>query len=808
MTISAMQVSFTGGEWSPSLHARVDLAKYASAVRTCKNFVVHPHGGVSNRAGTQFIAEVKDSSKTVRLIPFQFSVTQGYVLEFGDTYMRVYKDGGQVLLDSPPAAYNAGTTYDQGDHVSYGGANYYSLAGSNTGNTPSSSPSWWYTLTDDIVEVKTPYAEADLATLKFTQSYDVLFLTHPSYPPYELSRTDHDEWTLTQISFGSSIAAPTGLSRTGSSTPTTNFKVTAVTEEGEESAPSSAKAIGPTDTLTWSAVTGADHYNVYKIQNGIYGWVGEAGSTSFTDSNYVPDMDFTAPKVKTPFGSSSNYPGVCEFFEQRLLFGRTNSKPQTIWGSQTGNFRNFNISSPLQDDDSFNFTLSALQVNEVRALVSLDDLIVLTSGGEWKMTAGSNSDAVTPTSVDLKPQSRWGSSHVRPLVIGNTVLFVDGSGAVVRDLLYSLEEDGYKGNDLTLLARHLLRDKTITDWCFQQFPDSIVWAVRSDGKLLGLTYAREHEVWGWHQHETEGYFEAISSITTTAGDVEVYTVVRRTIDGSTKRYVELFADRLPEEDVTQAWFVDSGLQYDGWNTTTDDTLELSGGSDWLIGETLTLTAAGHTPFSGGDVGKYYTLRSGDDSVQVIITAYTSSTVVSVQAVNRTVPDSLQDTATYDWALMVSSLSGLDHLEGEEVAVLADGAVVDGKTVSSGAISLTNPVSRVTIGLGYTSDLETLEMEVGGEGNTLQDRARNIPEATIRLENTQALWVGPDADNLDEIPFRETELLGTPVDLFTGDKDVFLESSDEPRQGRVFMRNLDPVPVTILSVIPRIEYGEL
>jgi hypothetical protein len=682
MTVTVQQLSFTGGEWSRSLYARTDLAKYTSAVRTMKNFTINPHGGASNRGGTQFIVEVKDSTKFTRLIPFQFSVEQSYILEFGDLYVRIIRDGGQI----------------------------------ESGGSP--------------VEITTPYVEADLPKVKFIQSADVLYLTHPSYAPRKISRTSHTVWTINTISFGSSVSTPTSLAASVGVVTDPDYKVSAIDSSGRESVASTSVYATDGAILTWTAVSGAAYYNVYKDESdsGVFGWVGRSnyGSFKIPAVGITPDFTLTPPEATVKFNTTDDYPGVCTFFEQRLCFARTNNQPQTIWGSVVGDFENMNTSAFVMDSDSYEFTINARQVNEIRSLVPISVLILGTSGSEWKMEAGGSSDSVTPLSVDMKPQSDYGMSDIRPLTIGNSILFVEGSGAVIRDLLYNYEIDGYAGSSLVVYSKHLFEGYTIVDWCYQQEPDSIVWCVRDDGKLLGLTYFREYEIFAWHQHETDGFIESISSISTDAGVDEVYLVVRRTLPSGDVRYIERFMPRLPynenfERDVRDSYFVDCGLTYDGAAATT--------------------------------------------------------------------------------------ISGLDHLEGKEVAVLADGSVVNGLTVTSGEIVLPNEASKVHVGLPYVSEIETLDFIAKGDGGTTQDIISDVKSVIVSLADTRALWFGPSEDRIVEVAFREGEDYGTPTELFNGRKEMFLEAGDV-RESRAFVRNVDPLPLTILGMLPRLEYGEV
>ena len=799
MPLSVTQASFTGGEWAPGLHSRVDLAKYSTAVRTMRNCYPHPHGPASNRGGTEFVAEVKDSTKAVRLLPFQFSVVQSYVLEFGNLYMRVIKDGGQVVLSSAPAAYAAGTTYAQGDHVSSGGVNYYSLVNGNVGHTPASSPTYWYALTGSIVEIKTPYVEADLALLKVEQSADVWYVTHPTYPPQKISRTAHDKWKIEVITFAASIGAPASFARSSGSGTGHTYAATALTEDGEESVVSSTATGAPGDTFGWTAVTGAASYNVYELVNGLYGLIGSAGSNSYVIATGAePDMDVAPPTYRNPFSGAGLYPGCSAFHEQRLVFARLNNHPQTMYGTVVASFENMNTSSPLKADDAYTFTINSRQVNEIRWMVSLNDLLIGTSGGEWRMKPGANSDAITPTSVDLKAQSYWGSSDVPPLVIGNSVLFVEASGQIVRDLTYSLEVDGYAGNDLTLLSNHLFEGYTIKEWAYQQHPDSIVWAVRSDGLLLGMTYYREHQVWGWHWHDTEGDFESVASVAVTGGLNEVYFVVRRLIDGTLVRYIERFRQRLPNADIHDAYFVDCGLSLDSPVDITAAT----------AADPVVVTAVAHG-FSDGDLVDIVGVVGMTELNGVRFKVANKATdTFELQTEAGVDIDGSAYTAYVEGGVVrkaVTAISGLDHLEGRTVAVLANGNVVNGLVVTSGAITLPAAASRVHVGLGYVADLELLDFEYPTETGTAQDKIRTVKTAVVGMINTRAMWIGPSADRLLEVKFRTTEAYGEPTALFTGSKELALYAGDQ-REGRVFIRNVDPVPLTVTKVIGRVNHG--
>jgi hypothetical protein len=681
------QRSFSGGELAPSLHARSDLAKYQSGAKTLRNMFVHAHGGASNRPGTKFVAEVKDSTERVRLIPFQFSTTQTYVLEFGDLYMRVYTGGAQVLL--------AGVPY----------------------------------------EISTPYTTADLATLKYVQSADVMTLAHPSYATRNLSRTAHTAWTLATITLAPALAAPAGPVATPTNgsgavpTHTDSYKVTAVASETlEESLPSVAATCvnfplsavtGTYNTVTWSAVTGATKYNIYKESNGsgIHGYIGSATALTFTDTNLAPDDSDTPPGARDPF-TGTNYPGVVTYHQQRRVFGGSTSAPQTVWMSQSGNYSNFNVSSPSRDDDAVTFTLASPQVNEIRHFVALADLLVLTSGGEFKVTGGGSGggDAITPSAVVVRPQGYRGCSHVPPLIIGETALFVQSKGSIVRDIGYSLDTDGYTGNDLSVLSNHLFEGLTLDEWAYAQAPHSIVWAVRSDGVMLSLTYMREHQVWAWCQHDTAGLYESVCTVSEGTEDA-VYVAVKRTINGVVRRYVERLQSRIVN-DVRDSFFVDSGLTYDGAAATV--------------------------------------------------------------------------------------ISGLDHLESETVTILADGSVSASQIVSAGTITLPAAASVVHVGLAYSSEIKTLDFDLA-QARAPANAKRRVTEVVVKVERSRGLWVGPDADHVVEVKQRDVEPYGDPIELFTADIKIAIPPS-WGRSGSIVLQQLDPLPLTVLAVLPEVEVG--
>jgi len=571
--LRAYQPSFTAGELSPALGARVDLAKYSSGLRTAINLFIHPHGGASNRAGTQFINEVKASANFARLIPFQFNTEQSYVLEFGNLYFRVYRNGGLVL--------NAGVPY----------------------------------------EVVTPYAHADLDQLVVIQDADIMYVCHPSYAVRKISRLADNNWTIAAVTFAPSMAPPAAPTAsvivdksgaTGAQAKSYAYKVSAVSAStGEESLPSPASNAvvndltinGGLNRVTWAAVAGAGRYIVYKFDNGVYGYIGGTENLSFDDDNITADTSDTPQKAVNPFSSAGNFPRCGALIEQRLALASTSNEPQAIWMSQSANYENFGNAEPRKASDAISFRIKSRQVNEVRSMLALKaGMMVLTSGTEWVVSGGSQSDAITPSAIKLDNQGYRGSAKVQPIVVGNTVLFAQRNGGVVRDFSYDFSQDGFVGKDLTILARHLFENKTIKAWAYAQAPYSIAWVILDDGSLVSLTYLREHEVWAWTRHESgpdeDAVFEDVVAVGEGNEDVP-YFIVKRTIGGVSKRYIERLHTRV-FATIADAFFVDCGLTYSGAPKT------VFAGLDHLNGQSVVALADGNVvrnltvgPVTGG-----------------------------------------------------------------------------------------------------------------------------------------------------------------------------------------------------------------
>lgn len=940
-----VQRSFSGGEIAPALYARVDTTKYATGLRTCRNMLVMRHGGVQNRPGSTFVCETKTSTKVSKLIPFVFDSSQTYVLEFGDLYMRVIKDGAQlratplvitgVSQANPAVVTITGHGYSNGNEVYISGvvgmtqlnnrwfkvasvaANTFALQNMASVNLNSTAYTAYSSAgtAAKVYEISTPYIEADLSTLQYVQSADVITIVHPDYAPRELSRLGDTNWTLAAIVFDPDMAAPTDTVATGGGAgtlisdyvvtainaktgeeslvstgfksvisgitqaspgvvttvavhglstrdivhiegivgmtelngkrfrivtlSTTTFRIHSLGFVGENTTSYAAYVSGGTVTqigdslyahaaistsnpvaIVWVAVTGASDYIIYKeittttASTGVYGYLGTSKSLAFDDLGTAADINDNPPTNRDLFEAAGDYPSTVTYIQQRRVFGNSDNDPEKVWLSQTGNFKNFTAKTPTQDDDSVSFLLAGRQVNSVRHIIDVGKMIVFTAGGEWSIQ-GDAAGIITPTDVNPTQYGYNGSGSLPPLVIGGNALFVQARGSVVRDLSFDFTSQNYRGNDLTIFSAHMFDEYTLVDWTYQQIPHSIVWVARSDGSLLGMTYVREHEMWAWHRHDfAGGLVENVTAIPNGNED-SLYLTIKRVIDGRTTRYIEILNSRqVSEALIEDAVFMDSALSYDGRHTGAT-TMTMSGGSTWAFDETLTLTASAAT-FASSYVGKQIHMTGSDGTIiRFTIDAYTSTTVVTGRP-NKTVPAAMQSVAISTWAYAVIAVTGLWHLEGKEVSVFADGFVVanpnnaayDQLTIANGSVTLDKAYSVIHVGLPYISDMETLDIDTP-QGETLADKKKFTSKVSIFVEKSRGIFAGPrppsdDAvdplEDLYELKIRDDEDYDLPVELSTGVVDVNIKP-EWNSNGRIFIRQVDPVPLAVLAVAP-------
>ena len=661
--------TFTAGEISPRLEGRVSIEKYREGLADLTNMIVQPHGGVTRRPGTEYLGEVKDSSVKTRLIPFEFKTADTYILEFGDQTMRVFRNGLQVLEDSEKSV-SAITLADPGVLTS-------ASHGLSNGDEV-----YLYNTSGDMTElVARNYLVANVTTNTFTlQDLFGNDIDTSGYTAYGGSGISVDK--IYEIA--SPYAAADVFDVRFAQSADVMYMVH----------PSYAiRTLSRTDHNAWTFA-----------------------SASITGS--------PSPALNT---STDNYPSVVTFFEQRLVFAASNNNPQTLWFSKNADYLNFTVGTAA--NDALIYTIASQKVNAIRYLSPTRVLTVGTSGGEYVLTT-TNGGPVEPTTTVIRKYSNYGCISKEPVQVADLTLFVQRGGRKVREFQYAGEINvgAYAAVDITILSEHLT-EGGITDFAYQQEPESVVWALRPDGTLLGLTYRREEEVVAWHKHIIGGTFdsgqavvESIAALPTDSGEDELYMVVKRTINSVTKRYVEVMKPYDFGSDTTSAFFVDSGLAYSGSATT--------------------------------------------------------------------------------------SLSGLYHLEGEELSILANGATHPDKTVSGGGVSLDFSATSGAVGFGYTSQMQTLRLESGSVDGTSQGKPKRIHDITVRFHETVGAEVGTDANDADRIFFRDSSMsMDEAIPLFSGDKEIEFPGGYDD-DARIFVRQTQPLPLTVLALYPRMNTFDL
>ena len=682
MPVYASLNSFNAGELSPKMLGRIDVSQYSKGCRILRNFLVTPYGAAERRPGTKFLCLAKHADKKIRLLRFVFSSTISYVCEFGDHYIRFIKDDAQVV-------YN-----------------------------------------DAVLEIVSPYGENDLAKIKFVQSADVMTLVHPGYPVYELKRTAANFFTLTEKTYefppmlepnleDSHTLTPSATS--GSITLTAShdtfaaenvggyFQLIHTRKSNEISRDFSAD--GSSDPLevfgfwtftthgTWTGTmtiqrsfdggstwhdyrtySSANDSNVstsgeeeeesvlYRLKmenysqsstgtlklcrclfvNADFVTTGVVKITGYTDATHVSGTvirklggtEATSEWNEGAWSARRGFPRTVACFEERMIFGGTAYRPQTVWGSKTNDWDNFLVGS--KDDAGLDFTLAGDTVNTISWMCQHTALVIGTEDSEWTLSASSADAALTPSNFRARRQSVYGSNGIAALMVGDVILFVQRGGRKVREFVYSWEKDGYTSPDLTILADHITQSG-IVETALQQLPDSLLWCVLADGTVSALTYERDQEVIGWHKHTTDGKF--LSCCVIPDGDEDrVYFAVER--NGA--RMIEVMASRT-FSTVKDAFYLDSGKVFSGSGMT--------------------------------------------------------------------------------------SLSGLSHLNGKTVKILADGAVERGKVVVDGAVTLDAPANKAVVGLAFDSVLSPMPIELELQNGQSILRKKTVSELRLRVYNS-------------------------------------------------------------------------
>ena len=853
-----IQPSFAKGQLAQELQGRVDTTSYRAALASAVNVIVPTSGGVKNRPGLRFVDFASNNSLPSRIRRFRFNTTNTFLLEFASSTLRIIQDDAFILETAKPVLgvsqgnpctiHVASHGYTPGNFVTFDGtmvgmpllltrrvivatvvdADHFTIADPITETFIASTDTtlWpgWVSGGNvaRVFTVTTPYSAADVLDLKFVQNANQLTITHPSYGEQLLEWDGNVTWTLSSPTYAPSIGPPTGLAvipnTTGSTT--TSYVVTAIDAvTGDESLPSAAVTITNANAtisngVSWTppASGTVSLYSVYRAINDVYGFIGDTPLTSFSDGNFKPDLSTTPPIAANPFSGAGNTPGVAMYWQQRLIRAGSLNAPSTIHASQTGNDYNMSASRPAVASDAITMTLTSREVNDIRQFAPMADLIAFTAGNEWRITT--NGGAFSITNLSLLPQSSWGSSHLEPIVIGLTTLFVTENQLTVRSFKYQYLSNSYQGEEVTLLSSDLFGQYQLKAWSFGRIPDPVIVSVRSDGAATCATWQEEQAVNAWTLWTTPGQFQDVDIVRPTLNPAElddvVYFVTVRTIQGHSVRMIERLASRR-FYDVRDAFFVDCGLSFDQPHAITGI----------VLGKSLLISCPNH-PFKTGqlialsDIVWQPLIDSNFNSVQPdqLNNGQFIVTVVNNNTFSLLLPDGVTVVDGSAFQLYVSggfarptatTVSAAYQLEGQTVSVLADGNVLTGLVVTNGSVALPAPFSRIHVGLAYNSDVQTLRLEA--PQGTIQGRFKRIPYCTVRYLNSRGVYAGQFNTDLTEVKFRYDEDYGEPTEMFSGDQTVTMGTDEGDFMGQVFLRQPYPLPMHVLDIIPEMDVDD-
>lgn len=814
MKASPIQGNFNSGEVSPLYQGRVGDERYKNALALSSNWIPTLLGGMINRQGTRFVQPVKDPTNKVRIIPFEYSKTDAFILEFGHQYIRFFKDYGQLTLG---------------------------LA---------------------VYEISSPFTEDEIEAINISQTADVLYLYHTAHITQKLSRHSDVQWFLETVDFRNGpfereprpnsgfTASDVGVgSRTITAVVSSRGSISAITNNdgrfeitisgavnnlyakftklrvayfsGTPSAEGDwdVEYIGSNKFIllgsTYSGSYGGSGASIYdqiftqndvgtKLKLGIYGTVGKLTkitAVAHSHSATVTVEEELASAIglvgyfslyKTGNGAAAG----CFHDDRHFLIGAP-SEPQRVDGSCPSDYENF---EPTESDGSVissngvSFLLNSAQVNRCKWIFSDEKgALIGTSASNWVIKGASGQEPISPTSISAKQSEPMGSNDCYPVQVGKAVLFTQKTGRRLSEFSYLYDVDGFRNVDLNTLAIHM----TVTGikrLAFQKDPHSIVWAVRNDGKLVALTYERDPDNLraGWHQHPLggDGFVEDIAVIPSPDGLYDdLWLVVRREVDGVQQRYIEVlskfFEDDAPLEE---AFYLDCGLSLNEPKTVTAITKAA----------TAVVSCMAHG-FNNGDQVTGFEFKGMTElnrNTYVVANKTTDSFEINVDSTNF---------GTFKSGVFrkkVSTISGLDHLEGQTVGVVGDGGLQADKVVTGGSITLQHPAALVHVGLRYNADAKLLRFEAGAADGTALGKLRRTHKTGMLLHRTLNLLLGTSFTKMYRLAQRKpTTPIGHPTSLLSGIVSETLDANSD-FDNQICIRQDQPFPAAVLAVMPQ------
>jgi hypothetical protein len=832
----------SSGEISPRLYGRFDLQAFYKGARRIENFKIDVTGMASFRNGTIFSNATRGNLPAF-LFTFKITNSVSFVLEFTNLAVRFYRNGGRVhytgqnitgITKANPAVvtYSGADTYANGDRVWIDGVvgmtevngREFTVANVNTGaNTfelsgVNSTAYTTYTsggTVEEIVELATPYTTADLFQLKFAQSGKNLYIAHPSYQPRKLTYTSATSWAITAHAPIQETFAPT---QTISGITQANPAV--LTYNGSDTYSNG-------DIVYLSGINGMtelndERYTVANVNTGTNTFelsgVNSTGYTAYSSGGLVKEIISSAASFLT----SNEYPSAVGVYEERLVYGGSNNKPNTLYFARSGEEDDFTLGQEADDGMEYTISGAAGKISWMQGTPSF--LAVGCAGDVFRVTGGVD-DVITPTSISIRPTNAFGVADIMPSGRGTQVYFSQSNGLTIRSFEYDLQTDGYKPIDMNTIADHITKSG-VTQLEYEESRPNVLWATRADGVLAGMTVESNESVSGWQRFITSGEIISIASQPRSASYDQFWVCVKRTINGTDKYYMEYFADtaefslrtdfytdskttddtnyrNVHFEEQKQYIHVDSSLSYygDDYATTTVTPSAVSGSA-------ITMTA-GASVFTADMVDREIWRKSitGAETGRAKITAYTSGTLVTCEVLETF--NSTSAIPAGEWYLTTDSVSGLGHLEARECVVIVDGGQHPAETVASGAITLDRQASVVHVGLGYDGYIETNELEGGGTTGTAQTKQKALSACGIRFLNTLYAKYGTDYYKLNQIEMRTAAMaMDRPPLMFSGDvKLTYANETNDSQDGgwarskRVIVAQDQPFPCNVQLIIP-------
>ncbi len=870
--------NFSKGELSARMEGRVDIQGYYNGCKTMKNCIMVAQGGAEKRPGFIHLAEVKESDENIRLIPFEVSDTELYMLEFGYNYIRVWNTITKKLIPDPDLS-GLGyikTEYNDSDlaeiqkaqtegkiffaHNKYPVKQLSVIDGvfyfTGTSITVNSYESGGDYKAGQVVLFEDKYfrAKKDITSsatdpeagkweargqIPHTATADIIAWTSTSYSEGDLVTNDEKIWACLVANTGQEPGVPptnkvykwrrgqthkinifSNILKIGLVTLNDMFieyynglygenkwKVTNTYTEWFDSVYEVEYLSYETDTTNYWTNLGINLSNINspytvvkapKVTGGSYAqddYVFNEDtfevfkSLENTNTSDLAESILWENFIGNPMcNADGDYPSAVTFMSDRLYLGGTKNNPQTVYASKIGNHLNFSMG--LDDDDAYAFTIASDRSSRIKWLMAKDNLMIGTSSSEW-LASG-----LTPTSIQVLRQSVYGSAYSQAVFVADSLLFFQKGGRKLREYIYSNDNKTYLANDITFFADHIT-EGGLVDSVYQQNPDSILWSIKEDGALIGLTYDRLNGIAGWHRHNTDGLFKSIASIDSNTDEDELWVVVSRYVDGDIKQYIEYMASRNFDSQET-AIYSDSAI------TVNHGDKFMITGQTWSATK-VTISYYGTANFTNGDYVKIFAtgVDTLDGYIFEVANINTGAGTFDLKYQGETyIPESFTDTEVGTVMMVKDVITGLSHLEGVEVSILGDGGVYPAQTVSGGQITLSSKCNNVVVGRKYEMELEPESIELQGTmGST-----KRISKATLRLYKTLGGWVGSDRSNLEELSFRDTSTpFGTPSSLYTGIKTIPVDAPSE-KEASIYIYHDQPLPMTVLAIVTDISYS--